>query len=102
MDLLKRDRLVCYSCTELAAGRQIGHEIIKTFNPKYQKRPNLPPSGVIVAGNALFQMSEEEARKLQRQPTQILAPPRPAAPKAGRNQPCPCGSGMQFKKCHGK
>jgi preprotein translocase subunit SecA len=29
--------------------------------------------------------------------------PRPvrAAPKVGRNQPCPCGSGKKFKNCHG-
>ena len=24
------------------------------------------------------------------------------APKTGRNDPCPCGSGKKFKKCHGK
>ncbi len=23
-------------------------------------------------------------------------------PKVGRNDPCPCGSGDKFKKCHGK
>ncbi|RPJ69548.1 MAG: hypothetical protein EHM20_16315, partial [Alphaproteobacteria bacterium] len=23
-------------------------------------------------------------------------------PKVGRNEPCPCGSGLKFKKCHGK
>ncbi len=32
--------------------------------------------------------------------------PRPAtrrvAPAPGRNDPCPCGSGRKFKKCHGK
>jgi hypothetical protein len=22
-------------------------------------------------------------------------------PKLGRNDPCPCGSGKKFKKCHG-
>jgi SEC-C motif domain protein len=30
--------------------------------------------------------------------------PRPVvreAPKVGRNEPCPCGSGKKFKKCHG-
>ncbi|MCA3587256.1 MAG: SEC-C domain-containing protein, partial [Methylocystis sp.] len=21
--------------------------------------------------------------------------------KAGRNEPCPCGSGKKYKKCHG-
>jgi preprotein translocase subunit SecA len=34
------------------------------------------------------------------------APPRPQAPAGafegtGRNDPCPCGSGKKFKKCHG-
>jgi preprotein translocase subunit SecA len=24
------------------------------------------------------------------------------APKVGRNDPCPCGSGQKYKKCHGK
>ena len=24
-----------------------------------------------------------------------------AEPKAGRNDPCPCGSGKKYKKCHG-
>jgi len=22
-------------------------------------------------------------------------------PKVGRNEPCPCGSGKKYKKCHG-
>ncbi|MDX9706429.1 MAG: SEC-C metal-binding domain-containing protein, partial [Azospira sp.] len=31
-------------------------------------------------------------------------PPQPAqaAPKVGRNDPCPCGSGKKYKHCHGK
>ncbi|MEZ4373230.1 MAG: SEC-C metal-binding domain-containing protein, partial [Polyangiaceae bacterium] len=28
-------------------------------------------------------------------------PPQASAPKIGRNDPCPCGSGKKFKKCHG-
>jgi uncharacterized protein len=34
----------------------------------------------------------------------ITRPRRPAAreaPKVGRNDPCPCGSGRKFKQCHG-
>jgi preprotein translocase subunit SecA len=26
---------------------------------------------------------------------------RHAAPKVGRNDPCPCGSGRKYKHCHG-
>ncbi|MDE6041622.1 MAG: SEC-C domain-containing protein, partial [Muribaculaceae bacterium] len=28
--------------------------------------------------------------------------PAKAAPKIGRNDPCPCGSGKKYKNCHGK
>jgi uncharacterized protein len=31
-----------------------------------------------------------------------VAPLRRQAPKVGRNDPCPCGSGKKFKTCHGK
>ena len=24
-----------------------------------------------------------------------------SVPKVGRNDPCPCGSGKKYKKCHG-
>jgi preprotein translocase subunit SecA len=36
----------------------------------------------------------------QMPPQQMQRPVR-AAPKVGRNQPCPCGSGKKFKNCHG-
>ncbi|HEY5495469.1 MAG TPA: SEC-C metal-binding domain-containing protein, partial [Candidatus Limnocylindrales bacterium] len=28
--------------------------------------------------------------------------PNPAGAKLGRNDPCYCGSGLKFKKCHGR
>ncbi|MGH9890873.1 MAG: PBPRA1643 family SWIM/SEC-C metal-binding motif protein [bacterium] len=36
--------------------------------------------------------------------TKLINPPQPvrAEPTAGRNDPCPCGSGKKFKKCCGK
>jgi preprotein translocase subunit SecA len=35
------------------------------------------------------------------QPRVTVQPVRREGPKIGRNDPCPCGSGMKFKKCHG-
>jgi len=29
-------------------------------------------------------------------------PQRREAQKVGRNDPCPCGSGKKYKKCHGR
>jgi preprotein translocase subunit SecA len=31
-----------------------------------------------------------------------VAPIRRKEPKVGRNDPCPCGSGKKYKKCHGR
>jgi len=43
------------------------------------------------------------ARQAPPPPPSQLPQQRPvrAAPKVGRNQPCPCGSGKKFKNCHG-
>jgi preprotein translocase subunit SecA len=54
--------------------------------------PQAPPPG---ARQAPQQMPRPQA-----QPQQPQQPVR-AAPKVGRNQPCPCGSGKKFKNCHG-
>ena len=35
------------------------------------------------------------------QPRVAVQPVRRDGPKVGRNDPCPCGSGQKFKKCHG-
>jgi preprotein translocase subunit SecA len=35
------------------------------------------------------------------QPRVTVQPVRREGPKIGRNDPCPCGSGQKFKKCHG-
>ncbi|MDQ3493564.1 MAG: preprotein translocase subunit SecA [Chloroflexota bacterium] len=32
----------------------------------------------------------------------VAAAAKPAMPKIGRNDPCHCGSGLKFKKCHGR
>lgn len=34
-------------------------------------------------------------------PVQAAQPVRRSEPKVGRNDPCPCGSGKKYKKCHG-
>jgi preprotein translocase subunit SecA len=49
----------------------------------------------------------EEAAPAQRtsarppQPRIAQQPQQRQGPKIGRNDPCPCGSGQKFKKCHG-
>ncbi len=47
-------------------------------------------------------LGEPAAEGSQEPVQQAPTPPAQAsAPKIGRNDPCPCGSGKKFKKCHG-
>jgi len=45
-------------------------------------------------------MSAEEAAMKSSAPAKQS--PQVSGPKVGRNDPCPCGSGKKYKKCHGK
>ncbi|MCD9030585.1 preprotein translocase subunit SecA [Luteimonas sp. Y-2-2-4F] len=48
--------------------------------------------------------ADEEAEEALRQRAQPMAgvPVTREAPKVGRNDPCPCGSGKKYKHCHGQ
>ncbi len=46
--------------------------------------------------------SEQREAASARQGEQQKPMPAKAAPKVGRNDPCPCGSGKKFKNCHGR
>jgi len=74
---------------ELAAVRQIGHEILRTFLPKYPyKKMVTSGSGLIIGGVGVWlETKSTESKKNV---------------KVGRNEKCPCGSGLKYKKCHGK
>jgi preprotein translocase subunit SecA len=53
---------------------------------------------------AMERKQERQQKELQYQtgPAQAEAPkPVRAGAKVGRNDPCPCGSGKKYKKCHG-
>jgi hypothetical protein len=55
----------------------------------------------------VIRLSDEPARDtapvgLTSQASALPIPPaEQEAPKVGRNDPCPCGSGRKFKQCHG-
>ncbi|PCJ18766.1 MAG: preprotein translocase subunit SecA [Candidatus Cloacimonadota bacterium] len=48
----------------------------------------------------VYSSTEEELEELQEQQEQKHVPLK--AQKIGRNDPCPCGSGKKYKRCHGK
>ena len=67
--------------------RQIAHEVLKTLKPEYTKC-RAEEQGIIWSGAA--------------RATVTPVTNEPEIPKVGRNDPCPCGSGKKYKKCHGK
>jgi len=79
--------------------------------PAAQSAPPAGPSAPPIP-RGLQQFSPEEIERRQRRQQQQMQfqagatpvePPKPtrAAAKVGRNDPCPCGSGKKYKKCHG-
>jgi preprotein translocase subunit SecA len=59
------------------------------------RHPGEDDDGAVDPAAALARMRESAQSVPQR------AQPTSAAPKIGRNDLCPCGSGKKFKKCHG-
>jgi hypothetical protein len=76
---------------ELAALRQICHEVLKTFVPGYTKIPSYPEGGVVVSSMVMLVGEPATARAQQ------LA----RGQKMGRNERCSCGSGIKYKRCCG-
>src|SRR6202050_245914 len=76
-------------------------------------QPAAPSAPKPLVPRGLSQVSPEEIERRQRRQEQqmqfqtgntpVEAPkPARAGAKVGRNDPCPCGSGKKYKKCHGQ
>ncbi len=48
----------------------------------------------------LREMIKEVTRRLR--PDLVAETKAEPVPRVGRNDPCPCGSGRKYKRCHGK
>jgi uncharacterized protein YecA (UPF0149 family) len=70
----------------LSAVRQVAHEVLKSLVPDYAKKSVRPAGTAVFAGLRI-----EEVGKAGK-----------PAVQPGRNDPCHCGSGQKFKKCHGR
>ncbi len=89
----------------LAAVRQIAHEVIKTLDPSYVKHVQLPPGAMQYADIVVspvppagFTTSPGDRSRL----TASAPTPRQGPKGRDRNKKCPCGSGIKYKRCHGR
>jgi preprotein translocase subunit SecA len=60
------------------------------------------PAGLGVGINPLTRVSAPRPQELTTNRAEERRPAAPAEAVAGRNDPCPCGSGKKYKKCHGQ
>ncbi len=83
----------------------------KIFRVKIQKAPDRMPAGrtapMQASHNAMGQFSVSSGAGAPQSAAAAASTPQSAqvkrsVPKVGRNDPCPCGSGLKYKYCHGK
>ncbi|MCA9633703.1 MAG: SEC-C domain-containing protein, partial [Myxococcales bacterium] len=84
--------------------------IARVFDAHIQRREQLEAMEAEAEARHQAELEAAVAKHLGEAPTDgsegpveqaPAPPPQASAPKIGRNDPCPCGSGKKFKKCHG-
>jgi len=53
------------------------------------------------SANPESQPTHEDGLAMSKKSIMDIVPPSMKQPGISRNQPCPCGSGKKYKKCHG-
>jgi preprotein translocase subunit SecA len=83
--------------------------VANMFRVEVKQEPAPPPprrAGIVESGPdqaALAASANGGANGTSgRQPVSSAGAPAVAAGKVGRNDPCPCGSGKKYKRCHGR
>ena len=59
------------------------------------------PGALAAAQSAQGMQGEQQAAIAGSQTPKKIEPIRHAGARVGRNDPCPCGSGKKYKRCHG-
>jgi uncharacterized protein len=74
-----------------------GHEAMRTHADKYW-RGQIPSRDELI-GEACYAVQDLRIYWVNQAPKPTTLR---LGPKTGRNEPCPCGSGKKYKKCHGQ
>lgn len=59
------------------------------------------PTIALLQLTAMIEEAERKRKNGELPPVEPIKGERQVQYRAGRNEPCPCGSGKKFKKCHG-
>jgi SEC-C motif domain protein len=81
------------------AGGEADDEGMVEFVARFREGATAPEQSI--HEKARFVRSTRDRRWLYAEGKVVGAPPVRRDPKPGRNDPCTCGSGKKYKKCHG-
>ena len=85
---LSKGTLIFSDGTTLEQAREMRTDMTKTQTNKQQEQENRARRRAAAAAGRGAQSKPQTVRRTEK--------------KIGRNDPCPCGSGKKYKKCHGK
>ena len=101
----QRDPLVEYKNEGVRLFRElqaaIRSQIVATIFKVGMTAPVRAETPAAVAPSLVFRSAKDELGRGMADAA-VAANPVPKKPPVGRNDPCPCGSGKKYKKCHGK
>ena len=88
--------------TVIRYGTQEGYEILKGKPPTPEEHEALAET-LPASIQEIHTLCAEERAKTGQQPSPVYVHREPVRnpDKVGRNDPCPCGSGKKYKRCHG-
>jgi preprotein translocase subunit SecA len=100
----KKEGYVIFGEMMGAIGRNVAEKLfhmqVRRDEPAPPPRPKAPRR-TIESGGGSGQTAPEGQDAGGGEGGEGKAPMRRTEPKVGRNDPCPCGSGKKYKKCHG-
>jgi len=92
---------------ELVAAVEDGRTAVPVFSAEIDKRlatraeSNDARERLLEVRERALASSEQRLRSMARQIREVRTPTA-TGPKIGRNELCPCGSGVKYKRCHGR
>lgn len=93
-------RVIGKQCTSIVIPSKLEQDVVGEYHSATVARTLFFPSlisalggesGVYVIAEVGFEFRDSNGRQI---PLSV--------PKVGRNRPCPCGSGLKYKQCHGR
>ena len=101
LDSVKNEVTRQLMTVRVQSGEQL-EEAAEAMESRAENVANITYTAPTETGEVEVRVDEESQRRIAAAGLGTLGAEAAAFARAGRNDPCPCGSGKKFKQCHGK